>query len=102
MSMPDFKFDTQTRFPAVTKDEYRRRAKIVVDESRFSAPQLLGMLEAFFRGQGPDVAATHIERARPTAITEYHRIKQGMTQRDYIPQAAQIELLAELRDRVKS
>lgn len=102
MTMPDFRFDTATRFPAVTKEEYRRRATVAIESSRFTAAQLLGMLEAFFMGQGPDVAATHIDRARPTAITEYHRIKDAMTQREYLPQVAQIELLAELRDRVKS
>lgn len=101
MSMPDFRFDTETRFPSVTAAQYRDRAAHAVAASQYEPAALLAMLEALMRGQGPDVAASKLVATKRDMVAEYDRIRSAMTHREYLPQAAQVELLAELRARVK-
>lgn len=97
--MPDFRYDPATRFPSVTAAQYRERARATIAASAYPPANLLAMLDALFLGQGPDVAAAHLVATKRDTIAEFDRIRTSMTRRDYLPQAAQVELLAELRAR---
>lgn len=96
----DFTAPTPKQFSPVTAAQYRARAALAASSSQYPAAALLGMLDALWRGQGVKVAAEKLRGTKRDVAAEFDRIRPILTSREYIPQIAQVAMLAELRDRV--